>query len=215
MVDSVEIGPLAVVKKLFGTVKRTSPGDPILHDGYISSLFGPRDPIQLPNGHITQGFHYGLDIAAPEGTAIYAPADGRLAVVDAIDDSGGKYVYLACGKAYGYEKDSDVGMLFLHLSLAPGKAGDTIKRGQVIGLVGETGWATGPHLHLEVRVLGTGIDPLSVLVAHVAPKPVATRSPVLGPLSLAERIKAGADRTSIVPLMKNDDGRLVYNVIVP
>lgn len=190
--------------------------DRILHDGYISSLFGPRSPVLLPNGHTTGTFHYGLDVAAPEGTAIYSPVDGVITGLDSIDaNGGGKYVFIACGKTYGYEKDSDVGMLFLHCSLVPGKVGDQVKRGQVIGLVGETGWATGPHLHLEVRVLGTHIDPLSALVAHTAPTPIIGRSPAITPLQLASSIQAAPDKTVVVGLLKQADGRRTYNVIVP
>jgi murein DD-endopeptidase MepM/ murein hydrolase activator NlpD len=215
MTQPVLIGPLAVDKRIYGTVQQST-GDRILHSGYISSLYGEREPILLPNGYTTRGFHYGLDIAAPEGTPIYSPVDGVITGLDNIDaNGGGKYVFIACGKAYGYEKDSDVGMLFLHCSLVPGKVGDSVKRGTIVGLVGETGWATGPHLHFEVRVQGGHVNPLDILVPHTAPTPVVTRSPSVTAIQLANEIASQAANTDVVPLLRNKDGRRVYNVIVP
>lgn len=99
--------------------------------------------------------HKGIDYAAPTGTPIYAPADGRVA--SASRDSGyGNVVRLAHSKG--------ITTLYAHMSrFAPGmKSGKTVKAGEVIGYVGSTGRSTGPHLHMEVRVGGDTVNPVTV-----------------------------------------------------
>lgn len=97
-----------------------------------------------------ENFHHGLDIAAAQGTPILAFADG---VVDFVGegDSYGKYVQL---------RHSDrVTTLYAHCSELLLPKGTEVKKGDTIALVGETGMATGPHLHFEVRVNGVWHDP--------------------------------------------------------
>jgi murein DD-endopeptidase MepM/ murein hydrolase activator NlpD len=102
-----------------------------------------------------------VDYAAPSGTPIHATADG---VVDYAGWQNG-YGNVVILKHYG--KYSTV---YAHQShIADGlHKGDTVSQGQVIGYVGATGWATGPHLHYEFRVDNQPVDPLSVdlPVAH-------------------------------------------------
>jgi len=117
----------------------------------ISSTFGKRKhPI-----HQRWIEHKGVDYAAPTGTPIHATADGTVSFA---------------GKQTGYgnvvilEHHSRYSTLYAHQSrIAPGiKKGVRVTQGQVIGYVGMTGWATGPHLHYEFRIAGKHVNPLSV-----------------------------------------------------
>lgn len=114
----------------------------------LSSAFGMRE-------HPILGFtrmHHGVDFAAPAGTPVYAAADG--VVVEAgVRQGYGRLVRLRHGG--GTET------LYAHLSgLARGlRPGRSVRQGEVIGRVGATGWATGPHLHYEVRRAGRPVDP--------------------------------------------------------
>jgi murein DD-endopeptidase MepM/ murein hydrolase activator NlpD len=98
--------------------------------------------------------HYGIDIAAPTGTPIYAAAS---AVVEKTDHNagGGNEIYLLHTK--GLETR------YLHLSRFAVAQGQMVQKNQIIGYVGSTGLATGPHLHWEVRVRGIAIDPVKAL----------------------------------------------------
>ena len=115
-------------------------------EGRIASSFGERqDPI---NGE--GAFHPGIDIDAPYGTPIRAAGDG--------DVLGG-----STGAGYGREiiidHGHDVETIYGHLSAIAVVAGQHVIRGQVIGYVGQTGRATGPHLHYEVRVHNVPVNP--------------------------------------------------------
>ena len=99
-------------------------------------------------------FHHGLDLAAPEGTQILAFADGYVDFVGE-GDSYGKYVQL---------RHSDhVTTLYAHCSDLLLPKGTQVKMGDPIALVGDTGMATGPHLHFEVKVDGVWHDPIYYL----------------------------------------------------
>ncbi len=101
--------------------------------------------------------HTGVDFAAPSGTPIRASADG---VVDAAGSSGG-YGNLVVLKHWGSYSTA-----YGHMSkFAPGvRKGVKVKQGDVIGYVGQTGWATGPHLHYEFRVSNKAQDPMKIKV---------------------------------------------------
>ena len=101
--------------------------------------------------------HTGVDFAAPMGTPIRAAADG---VVDVAGPSGG-YGNLVVLKHW-----SNYSTAYGHMSrFAPGmRKGVKVKQGDVIGFVGATGWATGPHLHYEFRVSNKAQDPLKIKV---------------------------------------------------
>ncbi|MBE7058025.1 MAG: hypothetical protein E7387_02855 [Ruminococcaceae bacterium] len=119
---------------------------------YISSYYGWRDvhPI-YGNGRM----HNGIDISAAHGTDIIASADGAVSLVLHDEDGYGWYIVL-------YHGDG-ISTLYAHCSKVIVKEGQTVKQGQVIGLVGTTGASTGPHIHYEVRVNGTPKNPLEFI----------------------------------------------------
>ncbi|SFH31408.1 Peptidase family M23 [Desulfotomaculum arcticum] len=115
---------------------------------YVTSFFGTRL-------HPVLGIyktHNGIDIGAGYGTAILAAADG--VVTTAAYDAGGYGNYLIIDHGNGNMT------LYAHMSQMSAGVGQTVKQGQTIGLVGSTGLSTGPHLHFEVYVGGTRVDPL-------------------------------------------------------
>jgi murein DD-endopeptidase MepM/ murein hydrolase activator NlpD len=117
----------------------------------ISSRFGMR----LHPLHKKWVGHKGVDYAAPTGTPIHATADGTVAFIGQQRGYGNVIILKNFGQ---------YSTVFAHQSrFAPGlHKGDHVQQGQVIGYVGMTGWATGPHLHYEFRIDGTPVDPLSV-----------------------------------------------------
>jgi len=115
--------------------------------GYLNSSFGYRkDPI---NGKVR--FHYGQDITVTLGETVIAPADGIIKVSRYMGGYG-KVVKIDHG--YGYTT------LFAHLSKILVKKGQKVERGDKIGLSGNTGRSTAPHLHYEVHHNGTPQNPL-------------------------------------------------------
>jgi murein DD-endopeptidase MepM/ murein hydrolase activator NlpD len=114
--------------------------------GWISSGFGSR--VSPLSGE--KGFHTGVDIANDFGTPVRATADGRVAYAG-WEGGYGKLVVLDHG--HGYQT------YYGHLSEIKAAVGQTVRRGSTIGLMGQTGDATGPHVHYEVRVFGAAVDP--------------------------------------------------------
>ena len=115
--------------------------------GHITSKFGPR--VSPFTGK--KALHAGLDIGAPRGTEIYAPAAGKV-VVAAYDARMGKFVRIDHG--FGIETT------YGHLSKIHVKYGMRVKRGDRIGLVGSTGkFSTGPHLHYQIAVNDRVVNP--------------------------------------------------------
>jgi len=125
-------------------------------EGPITGSFGERiDPF---NGE--GAFHSGVDIGSSYGTKIIAPADG---VVIATEVMGGY------GKAIMIDHGNGISTRYGHLSGYAVTTGQRVSRGDVIGYVGESGRSTGPHLHYEVRINGTPVNPykyLRITVAH-------------------------------------------------
>ena len=113
----------------------------------IASGFGYRiDPV-----YKTPKMHAGIDFTAPQGTPIYATADGVVNIAGNSGDGYGNHVTIRHG--YGYET------LYGHMVRVKVSAGQAIKRGEVIGWVGSTGKSTGPHCHYEVKKNDVKIDP--------------------------------------------------------
>ena len=114
----------------------------------IASGFGMRiDPV-----YGTPKMHKGLDFTASQGTPIYATGDGTVSISGGSDGGYGNHVVINHG--YGYET------LYGHMVRVKVRAGQKVKRGEVIGWVGSTGKSTGPHCHYEVHVNGREVDPV-------------------------------------------------------
>ena len=119
--------------------------------GILTSGFGyRRDPV-----HGGRAFHQGLDIAASRGFPVRAAADGMVTRAGRIGGLG-KAIYIAHG--FG------VGTRYGHLSKIRVEPGQEIRRGDVIGEVGNTGRSTGYHLHYEVHVDGKAVNPLAYIL---------------------------------------------------
>ena len=124
----------------------------------IASGFGYRvDPVYK----VTK-FHAGLDFTAPQGTPIYATADGRIQLSGFSEGGYGNHVIIDHG--YGYET------LYGHMVRVKAKRGQSIKRGEIIGWVGNTGKSTGPHCHYEVHKNGNPVDPVYFFYNDLTPE---------------------------------------------
>ena len=124
----------------------------------IASGFGYRiDPVYK----VTK-FHAGLDFTAPQGTPIYATADGIVKEADYNAGGFGNHVIISHG--YGYET------LYGHMYRIKTKVGARISRGEVIGYVGSTGKSTGPHCHYEVHKDGEPVDPVYYFYNDLTPE---------------------------------------------
>ena len=120
---------------------------PIL--GSINSPFGPR----------WGKFHAGIDIGSPHYQEVIAAEDGE--VIYANETRG------ALGKAVVLQHDRGLRTVYAHLSIIIAREGETVRQGQPIGGVGDTGRATGPHLHFEVRRNGVALNPEDSLPATI------------------------------------------------
>jgi len=122
----------------------------------MASGYGWRiDPV-----YHSRRFHAGMDFTAPIGTDIYATANGT------VQSAGWQQGYGNCvqiNHGYGYLT------LYGHMSSIKVHAGQSVKRGQVIGLVGNTGKSTGPHLHYEVHFRGTIMNPQNYYYLDLSP----------------------------------------------
>lgn len=119
---------------------------------HISSGFGWR---QNPFTRSGSQFHPGIDFAGPIGTPIYATGDG--VVIDPFGSLTGYGIAIVIDHGYGFET------LYAHLSKRLVNVGDSVKRGQVIGYLGNTGPSTGPHLHYEVHRNGGRVNPINYI----------------------------------------------------
>lgn len=134
-------GGFALIWPIYGPIRITSP-------------FGMRfHPIL----HIWE-LHTGIDIAASTGTPIHAAESGRVVLVRYLRGDGNSVVI-----DHGVYKGHAMATLYAHMSRFASHVGEVVHQGQVIGYVGMTGWATGPHLHFEVHVDGKVVNPIKWL----------------------------------------------------
>ena len=124
---------------------------------YISSYFGYRpDPI-----YKIEKFHSGIDFSAQKGTEAYATGDGVVCDVEKGHWGYGNMVTIDHG--YGYKTR------YAHLQKAAVRRGQQVKRGQLIGFIGNTGKTTGVHLHYEVLKNNTPINPINFFYKDLTP----------------------------------------------
>lgn len=147
--NDIEVKPAAEGTSFSPYYVSVTPVAP-LGEARITSRFGYRTHPVTGN----YGFHTGIDLAAPEGTPIKASFYGRVAETGS-SDAWGNYVLL--------EHSDGFATYYCHMSEIYVDEGAVIRQGETLGLVGSTGWSTGPHLHFEVRINGIRVDPEKLL----------------------------------------------------
>ncbi|MBR1630860.1 MAG: peptidoglycan DD-metalloendopeptidase family protein [Paludibacteraceae bacterium] len=115
-----------------------------LHSTYITSKFGPR----------RYRYHYGTDLKLQIGDTVHAAFDGKVRITNYEPKGYGNYVVI--------RHDNGLETVYAHMSKILVVQNQRITRGQAIGLGGNTGRSTGPHLHFETRYLGNAIDPTMI-----------------------------------------------------
>lgn len=123
--------------------------------GRITGIFGSQ---RILNG-VKKSPHNGLDIAAPEGTSVYAMTDGIVRLTGKNYYYNGNFVFIDHGQG--------LSSLYLHMSRLNVKDGQIVKKGVKIGEVGTTGRSTGPHLHWSVQWYNKRIDPECLLKINI------------------------------------------------
>nr|WP_285712350.1 M23 family metallopeptidase [Erythrobacter sp. COR-2] len=168
-------------KSLFSTILETERNTPTIGAVEAPLAFSspiPQRGISVPSrmplegAALTSGFgmrthpvlggrrqHTGIDLAAPTGTPVYATADGIVSRAD---------WYSSYGLYISVEHGASMQTRYAHLSRLAVAAGDSVKKGDLIGYVGSTGRSTGPHLHYEVRVEGLAVNPIPYMVESEA-----------------------------------------------
>lgn len=123
-------------------------GSPLVGELRVTAPFGQR---RSYSGGPVSSYHTGLDYGADAGVAVLAPMTATVALAEPLQVRGNAVIL-----------DHGLGVFtgFWHLSQIDVSAGAVVGKGQVVGLVGNTGLSTGPHLHWEMRVLGVPVDPL-------------------------------------------------------
>ncbi len=145
---------IAKAKNTISPVRRWSL--PLLRpvEGKVTSVYGLRRFLNKK----PKNPHRGMDFSAPKGTPIKCVADGKVILV-------GNHYY--AGNSVYVDHGNGVVSMYFHMSEVKIKVGDTVQRGQILGLSGSTGRATGAHLHLSIGVLGKLVDP-APLFSHTA-----------------------------------------------
>ena len=142
---------LKVLQSYIQTEKPFNTPSLIPAEGFISSSFGSRmSPFtNLPD------FHQGIDISGDYGTPVIATAQGKIAMAG---------YFGSFGLTVQIEHENGITTLFGHLAKIYVKPGEEVVRGEQIGLMGNTGMSTGPHLHYEVRINEQPVNPRPYLV---------------------------------------------------
>ena len=137
-------------KSVFSSNSFVSP----LQDGIITSWYGDRRNFIYSDGKNSKSIHSGIDIAAPVGTEICAGSEGRIVLSSSRIITGNSIVIEYLPGVYG---------VFFHMDKIYVLPGDKVSKDTVIGTLGATGLATGPHLHWEFRVGGVPVNPEACL----------------------------------------------------
>jgi murein DD-endopeptidase MepM/ murein hydrolase activator NlpD len=106
------------------------------------------------NGQPSGNFHSGIDLRSPMGTPVKAAADGVVRI---------SKMFRLHGGTIGIDHGQGVSTLYIHLSAVTAPEGKRVRRGEIVGLVGSTGFSTGPHLHWAVYVHGDPVNPVQWL----------------------------------------------------
>ncbi|HYL69809.1 MAG TPA: M23 family metallopeptidase, partial [Candidatus Dormibacteraeota bacterium] len=137
--------------------------------GVVSQAFGPTsfslEPPLTYNGFFYPHFHTGLDIAAPLNTLVGAAGPGQVILAGSSRDANGHLV--GYGNYVVIRHANGILTLYGHLNRLLVTTGQIVGQGQVIGLLGSTGWSTGPHVHFEVRVNGMFVDPARYIASQI------------------------------------------------
>jgi murein DD-endopeptidase MepM/ murein hydrolase activator NlpD len=156
-VDSLEAASSKIAAQL-GRLQGQYAGDLPIKRGSGSMIWPVNGPITGVFGEARPGhMHAGLDIAAGEGTPIHAADDGKVVLIQGIGQSGG-YGNFTC-----VQHTRSMSTCYAHQSRVATSVGASVSQGQVIGAVGNTGNSFGAHLHFEVRVNGTPVNPMGYL----------------------------------------------------
>lgn len=146
-----ELPPITAVASPAGPLMRTITYEEPVKGFAINSRFGMR----RLGGEPGVRMHKGVDIAAPTGTAVHAPAEGEVIRIGRQPEGYGNFIEM--------RHPNGLTTLYAHLSRIDVASGDRISSGERIGLVGSTGYSTGPHLHFEVRRDGAQVNPARVV----------------------------------------------------
>lgn len=156
-VDDLEVASNRIARQL-AAAQRQNAGDLPIRRGSGSMIWPVNGPITGAFGEQRPGhIHAGIDIAAAQGTPIHAADDGRVVLMQGVGASGG-YGNYSC-----VQHTTTLSTCYAHQSRFGTSVGAKVGKGDVIGYVGNTGHSFGAHLHFEVRVSGTPVQPLSYL----------------------------------------------------
>lgn len=147
------------IHEIYGTsrklsVKGIKPFNIPIDNGIITSWYGDRRNFLYSNGDSSGSIHSGVDIAAPFGTGIIAGSPGKVVFAGKRIITGNSVVVEYLPGVYG---------VFFHMNELFVTVGESVTEDTVIGTLGSSGLATGPHLHWELRVGGTPVDPYNLL----------------------------------------------------
>lgn len=145
---------IAAAQAKSATPAATPGGTPTPPPSSAGLVWPVSGPITSPYGMRWGSLHPGIDVGASTGTPIHAAAAGTV-LVASYNGGYGNLVVLDNGNS--------IATAYAHQSSIAVTVGQTVSQGQIIGYVGSTGFSTGPHLHFEVRVNGSPVDPLGYL----------------------------------------------------
>lgn len=134
---------------------------PVKGDYVLTTDYGTRRLYHYSNGTDSSTLHFGLDWAAPLGTPVHSVASGRIVLAEEM---------LVTGNTLIIEHLPGVYSLYYHLDRIDVAPEQLVSAGEPLGTMGETGLATGSHLHWEIRVSKVAVDPMRILEAPVLDK---------------------------------------------